>query len=498
MQPYLLVPPTDWSGRRVTVMGLGRFGGGVGVVKFLLQHGARVTLTDLATERELADSLQQFDARQLAVLRLGEHRAEDFSSAEIVVVNPAVPLSHPLLRVAQQAGAQLTTEINLFWQLQRGRIAAVTGTVGKSTTALLLAKVLESAINFGSEHHARLGTIPRVRLAGNIGISLLDQVEQIQPTDWTVLELSSYQLARLGPLQPRPDVAVITTVFPNHLNWHGTTADYLAAKQELVRYLTPAQSLVYPGSDTTGNQFEGGTLTHPAEDWPSAAQKLRVELPGLEETTGFMPDRPQVISVNHTPLGELHPGHDLPAGSLPSHPLLQAAALALAAGRVVWNVPLERCLSAIRSARTLPHRLEVLGEFQGRLFINDSKATTPRAAMAGLSSLQRPVRLLAGGADQSETLSDWAELVRQRVASVALVGGVAERWLREIQLRGGGDSEFASIHPSLATAFDWLWKSSVPGDVILLSPGCPSYGEFRNYEERGELFRELFNRLSKA
>ncbi|MCA9071552.1 MAG: UDP-N-acetylmuramoyl-L-alanine--D-glutamate ligase, partial [Planctomycetaceae bacterium] len=249
---------THWKNRRVTVMGLGRFGGGIGVTRFLVRHGAVVTLTDQANESDLTDSLNALTPHQPARLVLGRHEERDFEQTDCIVVNPAVKPNHPLLQLARAKGIPLTSEMNLFWQLQQGRIIAVTGSNGKSTTSAMI--------------HAILGeTGIRVRLGGNIGQSLLEQVEEIQETDWTVLELSSFQLMALDHLKARPDVAVITNFSPNHLDWHGTLENYRRAKQTLVRYQTPNDVAILNGDDPD------------VSNWPTSARRLAF---GIHNTDG--------------------------------------------------------------------------------------------------------------------------------------------------------------------------------------------------------------------
>ena len=222
--------------RRVTVMGLGRFGGGVSVTRFLASHGAIVTLTDLASETDLGESLAALEPHSPARIILGRHDESDFRETDLVVVNPAVKPDNPYLKIAQEAGVPLTSEMNLFWQFHRGKTVAVTGSNGKSTTTAMIHAILQRA-RFSS------------RLGGNIGHSLLEEVESIQPDDWTVLELSSFQLRDLDRLRARPDVAVVTNFTSNHLDWHGTLDDYRRSKQTILRWQTANDVAVLNADD---------------------------------------------------------------------------------------------------------------------------------------------------------------------------------------------------------------------------------------------------------
>ena len=236
-------PFDDYRNRRITVMGLGSFGGGLGAVKFLAARGARLTITDSRPAEKLADSLAELKHLPIDCWRLGEHREEDFLQAELVVVNPAVPWRHPLLATCRHHGIPLTSEMNLFWQHNRGAVFAVTGSNGKSTTTALLHSILSR----GSR---------RCWLGGNLGKSLLPDVEAIEPDDRVVLELSSFQLADLNRLQVSPQVAIVTNFAANHLDWHGKLAHYRAAKQTILRWQTLAGTAVLNRDDPEVCQWQ--------------------------------------------------------------------------------------------------------------------------------------------------------------------------------------------------------------------------------------------------
>ncbi|MBC7816028.1 MAG: UDP-N-acetylmuramoyl-L-alanine--D-glutamate ligase, partial [Planctomycetaceae bacterium] len=231
----------EFRDRTVTVMGLGGFGGGVGAVRFLAEAGAKVIVTDLRSEKELRPSLAQLDPAWPITLRLGQHDEADFRNSDLVVVSPAIPKESSFLAVARDAGIPLTSEMNLFWERNRGRVLAVTGSNGKSTTTALIHAILDTA---DQTNPKRQRGIPGCWLGGNIGVSLLPDVRRIQPEDWVVLELSSFQLEDLAPLQPRPEIAVVTNFSPNHLDRHGTVEAYRAAKQNLLCFQTAEQFAV--------------------------------------------------------------------------------------------------------------------------------------------------------------------------------------------------------------------------------------------------------------
>lgn len=471
-------------GKRVTVMGLGRFGGGVGAVRFLVNCGARVTVTDLATEEALADSLAQIKDLPLERLRLGGHDKADFRDADLIVASPAVSNDHSLLIAAEVAGTPVTTEIGLFWSQCRGQIVGVTGSVGKSTTSAMIHAVLKK-----SGRTAWLG--------GNIGGSLLPEVDRIGPDDWVVLELSSFQLERLTPLKPRPHVAVVTNFRANHLDRHVTLDAYRNAKQNLLRWQTGDDVAVLNVGDSDvaawATQARTSWFGRAADDLALAARACRYP---TSQTRDFGRPPPTVLAHSSDNAFLVHDGHSpgvifldlLVPGE--HHRLNAAAAVATT---VAIGVELDVATDALNSFAGLPHRLEVLGEFDSRLWVNDSKATTPESAIAALQAFDRPVRLIAGGADKGIDLSPLADEIVCRGAAVYLSGRTGPVVANLLAHRG---------HPAftLCESFDdsvaAARRDSRSGDVILLSPGCASWGQFRDYRERGERFRRLARHTS--
>jgi UDP-N-acetylmuramoylalanine--D-glutamate ligase len=474
-------PPADleFRNRTVTVMGLGGFGGGVGAVRFLAEAGAKVIVTDLRSEAELQSSLAQLDPTWPIALRLGRHDEADFRDTDLVVVSPAVPRESPYLAVARERGIPLTSEMNLFWERNRGRVLAVTGSNGKSTTTAMTHAILEAARQSPPK---RKRAISDCWLGGNIGISLLPEVRRIQPEDWVVLELSSFQLEDLASLRPRPEIAVVTNFSPNHLDRHGTVESYRAAKQNLLRWQTADQFVVLNA------QSEVAT-------WPTAATRLRFG-PSDEQRYGVFGERSDVLS--RMP-GDLGGEQRLPLGRwlrLPGTHNWQnaqaALAAALAAGASVTAIE-----TGLSNFRGLPHRLEFVAEVDGRRCFNDSKSTTPEATVLALQSFDEPIVLLAGGYDKQIDLSAIASVAVSRCRAVALLGQTGpqlsrliEAAARDANVVGPTCRCFESLEPAVA----WSLQSSSPGDVVLLSPGCASYDWFQNYIERGEAFAKLAKR----
>ncbi len=440
--------PPELSGCRATVMGLGTFGAGIAVTRFLLEQGAHVTLTDLKTETDLSRSLAELPEDARLTLHLGEHQLEDFSQTDLVVASPAVRPDNEFLRCARDGAVPVTTEMNLFWQHNRARVIGVTGSNGKSTTAALIHTMLQAA---GINSH----------LGGNIGRSLLPELPLLTSEAWVVLELSSFQLHYLDQIQAAPDIAVVTNLQPNHLDWHETLANYRHDKQALLRWQSPDQFAILPGDDPNVSR------------WPTDAKRIEFT---DEETPPLPIDDVLTLPGRHN-----------------RRNVLAAVRAARCAG-----AGSDAVRAAIAEFSPLPHRLECLGEFFGRRFYNDSLATTPESAIAALEAFDTPVVLLAGGSDKGVDLTEFAEAIVNKTKAVALMGETGPALQAAIEACGSPTVPQLYRPASLEEAFTWALGHSHVGYTILLSPGCASYDWFENFAERGERFRTLVGNLKAA
>ncbi|HID23538.1 MAG TPA: UDP-N-acetylmuramoyl-L-alanine--D-glutamate ligase, partial [Planctomycetaceae bacterium] len=459
------------QGKRVTLMGVGTFGGGIGALRFLLDQGAHVTVTDLRPAEELGLSPSEWESCGRVTWRLGGHDQRDFHGADLVVVNPAVPTDSPYLQIARRHGVPLTTELALFWQNNRARVIAVTGTNGKSTTAAMIHAILRAA-----GWTAWLG--------GNIGRSLLTELPDIEHHHWVVLEVSSFQLEHLDRLRARPDVAVVTNFSPNHLDRHGTVDAYRCAKQALLRWQTETDVSVLNQDDPD------------VAGWPTAGRRVWF---GLFDTgrEGVFVDQDSGLAVARWAGQE----HTLALGqwlALPGRHNLQNAAAAVGAARAA-GVPIEAVRLGLQSFGGLPHRLQFVAEVDGRRFYNDSLATTPESAIAALQAFppSQPIVLLAGGSDKGVDLGGFAEAIVRHAKAVALMGQTGEPLARLMDACRASPPVRRAVCSHFEQAFQWAVQRSQPGDVVLLSPGCASYDWFRSFAERGERFAELVRRLER-
>jgi len=451
------------TGQRVTVMGLGLFGGGVAACRYFAERGARVTATDLRPAEELRESVEAL-ADLPVTFHLGGHLEEDFSRADLVVASPAVRPDSGYLELARAAGASIETEVGLFLRHCPAPVVGVTGTNGKSTTAALVAEVLRARYQ-------------DVWLGGNIGRPLLNELPAIDRRDWVVLELSSFQLEYLGAQGYSPPLALVTNLTPNHLDRHHCLADYCAAKQHILSHQGTTDIAVLNADDPEVRSWSartpGTALFFSTEKPVSAGCHLDgdrvVATLGCVTRTSSKPLRPKLLGRHNVPN------------------LLAALTAGLALG-----VELDAGLERACQFPGLPHRLELVAEAGGVRFYNDSVSTTPESSVAALAAFTEPIVLIAGGKDKGINYTHFAREVARRTRFVALLGATAPRLaqLIEEQTRAG-ERPVVGLAGSLAEAVDEARRVARPGDVVLLSPGFSSLDMFRNFEERGDLFRKL-------
>jgi UDP-N-acetylmuramoylalanine--D-glutamate ligase len=461
-----------FAGKKVLVMGLGRFGGGVDVAKFACNAGAEVTITDLASADDLNDSIRQLEEFGRIEYHLGSHESSDFERADVIIANPAVAPHNEFLELARQHNKFITSQINIFFELCPAPIVGVTGANGKSTTAALTAHLLTTATRSITGHESRATSHERVWLSGNIGNKpLLTVIDQIDPDDLVVLELSSFQIEQLAQIQKAPQVALLTNLTPNHLDRYGTFANYCTAKENIFKF----QQL---------NENEPAVSIFNSED----------EI-GAEWFEKYKKDKGRVCIKFST--DDLSEGIRTQFG-LPGRANLSNLAAALAIARY-FGVADEQIKSCLPDFKPLPHRLELVAEIDGVRWYNDSIATTPQSAIAALEAFEEPRIIIAGGYDKNLPFDELGEKIAQEAKAAILIGQTADKIADAIRQRNtqyairNTKIEFAN---SLAEAVDLAKRLAVNGDVVLLSPACASYDMFDNFEHRGREFVKLVREVS--
>lgn len=429
----------DVRKKRVTVAGLGRFGGGIAVARWLVENGAKVLVTDQAPAEKLRESVAKLDGLPVE-FRLGDQRPSDFAGADLVVASPAIPPNDELLRAARDAGVTVTTEIKLFVERCPATVIGVTGTKGKSTTTAMLGEMLKGQF--------------RTWVGGNIGGSLLPNLGEIDKTHLVVLELSSYMLDYLGAMKWSPHLAVVTIVSRDHVEWHGSEAAYVEAKRNIVRFQRPDDFAVLCAEDAGSMAFAPLTKARVIPYGVAGRKPFELRVPG-------------------------------PHNQLNAQGAFAAAELL----GVNWDA----AQSAVRDFPGLPHRLQLVHESDaGVKFYNDSIATVPEAAVAALESFPpKRVIQIVGGYDKGLPLTAMCNALAERAKAVLCVGATGKK-IGEVMSQAAHQGG-AAVYDcgDLATAMKMAKSVASAGDVVLLSTGCASYDQFTNFEERGDAFAQL-------
>lgn len=443
--------------KRVAVIGIGV--SNTPLAKLLLKKGVKVTVYDKKTEEELGevcDEIRSWGGQ----LRLGEGYLDGLE-ADVIIRAPGMYFNLPVLAEARKKGVAVTSEMELFFDYCPCKIIAVTGSNGKTTTTSVIAEMLR-----------RQGKL--VHLGGNIGRALFPIIEEITPSDVAVVELSSFQLISM---RRSPDVAVITNVAPNHLDVHQNMAEYIDAKENLYRHQGAFSRCVLNAGDEITSSF---------------ADKVRGDCRMFgHQPTGangiFCPDN-TIISVKNGVITEVMKKSDI---FLPGRHNLENFMAAIAA--VIDTVDVVNIVAAAREFKGVEHRQEFVRELNGVRYYNDSIATVPSRTIPALKTFEKNILLIAGGYDKHIPFEPMAEDVIRSVKRLILMGVTADAIEKAIRSHPDFNAERLVIQRvgSLEEAVNAARDNALSGDVVLLSPACASFDMFKNFEQRGELFKKL-------
>jgi UDP-N-acetylmuramoylalanine--D-glutamate ligase len=429
-----------FAGKRVTLMGLGLLGRGIGDAAFLAGLGAQLTVTDRKTEAELAASLKQLSGFSNIRYVLGAHRVEDFQHADMVIKAAGVPLDSPYIKAARDAGVAVYMSTALFAKFARqtgATIVGVTGTRGKSTVTHLI-------------HHALAGAGRRAHLGGNVrGLSTLALLPEVRQGDIAVLELDSWQLQGFGDLRMSPDVAVFTNLLMDHLNYYPDMGAYFADKANVFKYQKAGDTLIV-GAQIRDRILASRPPAPPLVPQPIAAD-WRLQIRGAHNRDN--------------------------------------AALAAAALRRL-GLSEQEVRNGLESFSPVEGRLQFVAELRGVKVYNDNNATTPDATVAALQAFAgERIVLIAGGSDKGIPLDTFVEEIKQRARAIVLLPGTGtDRLAPQLE---------TSIRANdMAEAVQKAFANAGPGDVLLLSPGFASFGLFANEYERNNAFLRALRQLS--
>ena len=440
-------------GKRVLVMGLGLQGSGIASARYAVQQGAIVRVTDMKSPEALAPSVQALAGLPIEFV-LGQHRKEDFRWADIVIRNPGVPRTSPYLQLAQEHGAQIEMEIAFFFLACPGHIIGITGTRGKTTTSTLVYEILRAS-----------GT-PTL-LAGNVaGVETLSLLPEITAETQVVLELSSWQLEGLAPHKISPAVAVMTNVYPDHLNTYDGMEDYAEAKANIFRHQRADDIAIFNYDNPWTRRFGEEA---PARTWFTSLQRGGSFIRGSRDVVPFI--------FRDTPLAGRHN--------------LENVLLATTVARLL-GIKDEVIAETVHRFRGLAHRLEEVRTVNGVYFINDSASTTPIAGQVALEAFDAPIVLVAGGNTKHLPLEQWPARIVERCRDVVLLAGSGtDELIPVLQTeaeRQGTNDPVRGIFSDWQQALDTAVTLAKPGDILLFSPGFTSFGMFLNEFDRGDKF----------
>ncbi len=456
----------EFDGLRALVVGFGLEG--ADLVRFLCERGARVTVSDLRPPGRLQRSFEACaGCRYDAVL--GQQPAPLADAADAVFVSQGVPLDIPLLRRARERGLPFLAQTALFFDLCPGRLVGITGSSGKTTTTSLVGAMLAAA---GVPHE----------VGGNIGRPLLARLDAITPETAVVLEVSHTQLLFT---QRSPALACVTNVTPNHLD-RFTWAEYTALKQHLLDYQSPADVAVLNADDPASR-----------ERLATAARVRHFSLRSGDADAWLADGRCFLRSVPPHGRGPAGVAELLSAREIPlrgAHNVANVLAAALVADSL--GAPPETIAAAVRAFPGVPHRLEVVLQRHGVVWVNDSIATTPERTLAAIRAFDEPLVLLLGGREKHLPLETLVEAAGRRARAVVTFGEAGP--LLAAALRDGAPRVRVVETADLAAATAAAAEAAQEGDVVVLSPACTSFDAYDNFELRGEHFRALVRELTEA
>ncbi len=449
----------DVNGKRVLVVGLGK--SGVASALFLAERGAKVAVSDAKSPEQLRQEIPILLDQGISV-ETGQHGERTFRDQDLIVISPGVPFDVPQLVQARARGIPVIGEVELAARFLKGRIVAITGSNGKTTTTTLAGEILSAGGR-------------KALVGGNIGTPAITFAGQATDDTWIVLEISSFQLETIETFHPH--IAVVLNVTPDHLDRHGSFENYAAAKARIFQNQTAADFAV---------------LNADNEPCPAMASAARGQLRWFsrikEVTNGAFARGGQIVWCDGGGEREIMPAGEI--GLKGAHNLenvLAAVCVGMLAG-----IQSEQIRHAVAEFKAVEHRLEYVATIRGVEYYNDSKATNVDATIKALESFPGRIHLILGGKDKGSDYSVLNSLLRDRVKRVCTIGAAATKI--ESQIQG---TEIVSAG-TLESAVKRASEAAMPGDVVLLAPACASFDQFDSYEHRGRVFKSLVEQLARS
>jgi UDP-N-acetylmuramoylalanine--D-glutamate ligase len=447
----------ELNGKRALVVGLGK--SGVASALFMKAHGARVTVSDTKSGDELRNEIPVLLDHGITV-ETGGHGDRTFRGQDLIVVSPGVPVDAPPLVQARSLGETVIGEIELAAQFLPGPIVAITGSNGKTTTTTLTGEIL-TACDFST------------LVGGNIGTPAISLAERAKPETVIVLEISSFQLETIQTF--RPKIAVVLNVTPDHLDRHRTFEIYTDAKARIFDNQQGSDFAVLNADDPTCLAM--GARTRAQVFWFSRQKEVQQGASVRDGKIVFRDSKGQreILQVSEIPLKGAHNLENV---------------LAAVCASVLMGCAPEKVRQAVSAFKAVEHRLEFVATIDGVDYYNDSKATNVDATIKALESFPANIHLILGGKDKGSDYTVLNDLIRQRVKRIYTIGAAANKI--ESQLKGAEVVHAETLENAIRKAHG----AAQSGDIVLLAPACASFDQFKSYEHRGRLFKEMVGGLA--
>ncbi|WP_294150863.1 UDP-N-acetylmuramoyl-L-alanine--D-glutamate ligase [uncultured Clostridium sp.] len=446
--------------QKVLVAGTGI--SGIAAAKLLLAKGGEVVLYDGNEKLDAEKIKKNFDEDAKVTVVLGELKRTDLLGVELSVISPGIPMDAPFVAVLDEAGVPIWSEIQLAFHCAKGKLAAITGTNGKTTTTALTGEIMKSFYE-------------SVFVVGNIGEPYTAHALETVEDSVTVAEVSSFQLETI--MDFRPNVSAILNITPDHLDRHKTMECYIEVKEGITKNQKEGDTCVLNYEDSVLREF-GETL------------KINVVYFSSRQTLkkGYYLDDGKIVYNDGSKVVEIVDIHDLKLLGRHNHENVMAAV----AISMNMGVPLEKIQEVIKNFEAVEHRIEYVTERFGVKYYNDSKGTNPDAAMQAIKAMPGPTILIAGGYDKHSEFDEWIESFDGKVRYLVLIGQTRDKIAECAKRHGFTDIMYAE---DLLEAVQVCASYANPGDNVLLSPACASWGQFKNFEERGTKFKEYVRGL---
>ncbi len=456
----------DLKGKKVLVFGAGR--SGVGASLLLKECGADIVLYDGNAKLTQESVRSQFEGDSEGIrIVIGELSDDLINWSDLCVISPGVPTDIEPINRIRNAGVRIWGEVELAYRASKGEVLAVTGTNGKTTTVTLLGELMK---RFKGEQD--------VHVVGNIGYPYTKAALATTEDSVCVAEISSFQLETIEKFHPV--VSAITNITPDHLNRHHTMEEYIRVKERIAENQTPEDVLVLNYEDEVLRKFgESIPKDGPKVWWFSSARTLEKGM-YLDGDVLKYSDGRSVQEVIHTEQLQILGKHNYENVSV-------AALCAIAMG-----MPMDQIVEVLKAFPGVEHRIEYVGEVNGIKYYNDSKGTNPDAAIKAVEAMKRPTVLIGGGYDKDSAYDDWIESFHGKVKALVLIGATREKIAQCAKEHG---FEPVYLCDTFEECFDKCVSLAGDGDAVLLSPACASWGMFKDYEERGRVFKELVRKL---